>query len=119
MWEHAGAIVAILAFLLQLILIAIGGTRALAKMEAAILAQLNAHQKDTDDEFGKVRNEFGETGKALREKINQVELFLRDNYVRRDSFYKVNDDTQASIKTLGDDLKSWLERLETKIDSKT
>lgn len=106
-------------FILQAVVYLVVGIWKLSQIKSEILAAIAVHRKEYDDEFARVRREFGEVGQAIREKITQVELFCRDNYVRRDSFYKVNDDTQASIKELGKELRERLERMEEKIDSKT
>lgn len=60
---------------------------------------------------------FGEAVQALRQKINGVELYIRDEYVRRDSFYSVKEDLQGAIEKLGDDIGDRLDKLEKKIDN--
>lgn len=119
MWEHGGTIIALLAFLLQLILIAVGGTRALGRMEARITKTFTDHQKETDDEFALIRREFGETVSAAKEKIREVELYVRDTYMRRDSFNELNKHNAAEMKNAFDKIEARLERMENKIDSKT
>ena len=62
---------------------------------------------------------FGETIGAIRQKINDVELFSANNYVRRDGFYKVQEELRADVRALGDKIEQRFVRLETKIDTKT
>lgn len=119
MWEHIGTIVVVAGFVIHLVCTIVGGTWALSQLKASMIQALTAHQKEVDEEFAVVRREMGEMGSALRQKINEVELFGRDVYVRREGFYKVKDELSDAIKDLGDKIDARLDRMETKIDSKT
>lgn len=60
----------------------------------------------------KMERRAGETGHALREKITQVEFYVRDNYVRDKEF-------DTMIETIGnrfDRIQDGIERLSLKID---
>lgn len=102
----------------------------LSRVETAlrhdIVASENTLRKDfgvSKDEIDKKQDihshDFGETITAMREKINQVELYAANTYVRRDGFYKVQEQLTTDIKVLGDKIDKRLERMEAKIDSKT
>lgn len=54
---------------------------------------------------------------AIREKIREVELFGRDTYMRRDSFYKTMELLSNDIKTQFHQLHNRLERMENKLDA--
>lgn len=60
---------------------------------------------------------FGETAQAIRQKITEVELFMRDNYIKRDSFYHGLTELATNIKALNDSLDGRLIRMENKIDA--
>lgn len=139
MWEYVGPIAAVVMVLFNIgtAILAFFVKDALARMEVSLartektlnLAIL-ASQKESDDrldekssEFAeridKTTREFGEVALAIRQKITEVELFCRDTYVRRDGFYKVQENFETSIRALGDKIDARLERMEVKIDSKT
>jgi len=63
--------------------------------------------------------DFGETNAAVRTKIHEVEIWARDNFMRRDGFRKVQEQLTAEIIGVRDEMKSDLRRIEEKIDTKT
>lgn len=62
----------------------------------------------------KMERRAGETGHALREKITQVEFYVRDEYVRNREF----DIVVKTIENRFDRLQDGIERLSIKIDNK-
>jgi len=52
---------------------------------------------------------FGEVGAALRQKVNEVENFSRDAFMRKGSFNEIMKDLKDRIGAGHDDLKDWLE----------
>lgn len=138
--EHIGTIVAILALALHAIGTLVGVTRALGKMEISLGEKITIERKEIDSLIGEVRQDFadkfdeferryGETAASLREKINITEksaleahakllaemnsfaMWARDQFVRRDGFYKVRDDLQSDIKELGKQINDRLDRM--------
>jgi len=63
--------------------------------------------------------DFGEVGAAIRQKVNEVEVFSRDTFMRKGSFNEIMKDRKDRIGADHDDLKDWLERIERKVDTKT
>lgn len=121
MWEHLGTAATVLMVLLNIGMAVIGFLLklslsrmelALAHTEKTLNGSIVESQRDTDDRLERTAREFGEIVAAMRAKVNEVELFCRDNYIRRDSF-------QTTIKELSDRLEQRLERMEDKIDRKT
>ena len=55
------------------------------------------------------RNEFGETCAAIRQKLHDVEVFTRDNFVSKDSF-------ESAVGRLERSFDRVTERLEAKLD---
>ena len=102
-----------------------GSIRATAKLgaiEADIIAVINKHALEDSSEFSMVRREifqsahdFGETVASLKQKINDVELYGSNHYVRREGLISLTD----SITALRSELRADLLRMEQKIDSKT
>lgn len=79
------------------------------------LAELRSEMVRRDDDSIRM---FGESLSAIREKINIVELYAANNYVRRDGFYKVQEQFTVDIRALGEKMDRGFERFEEKIDSK-
>jgi hypothetical protein len=66
-------------------------------------------------EIFKVTHDFAETFSAMRQKINDVELYGSNHYVRREGLNDLNN----SITALRAELRGDLLRMEQKIDQKT
>lgn len=74
-------------------------------------------QRETEDKIDVTIRQFGETATAIRQKITEVELFMRDNYIKRDSFYHGVNELATNVKSLGESLDGRLIRMENKIDA--
>lgn len=107
------------SFVLLLILNSGAGIWKLSRVEIALHDAIAEGRKETDDRIDRQGRDVGETIAAIREKVREVELFIRDTYMRRDSFYQVQTSMEASMKALGEQIDKRLERMEAKIDSKT
>lgn len=132
-WVAAGA------FAVNIAVMLVGGGIAYARQEArmqALVAEVEkalekkidnmiAEQSKASAQVQKEANEgikiaireFGETATAIRQKITEVELFMRDNYIKRDSFYHGISELANNVKNLGDSLDGRLIRMENKIDA--
>jgi hypothetical protein len=100
----------------------IRATAKLGTIEADIISVINKHAFEDVGEFAKIRQEiygsahdFGETISSLKQKINDVELYGSNNYVRREGLVSLTD----SITALRSELRADLLRMEQKIDLKT
>lgn len=60
------------------------------------------------------RHEVGEMGAALRQKIHDVEVLIRDRFVPRETFDTAITRIQNSIDKLGDRLEAKIDRLPTR-----
>lgn len=112
-WIEGGAL------LLNALVLPAVGIWKLTRVEVALRGAIAASREETDNRIESNARAVGETIAAIREKVREVELFCRDTFMRRDSFVQVQASMEGSIRELGADLKSWLERLEKKIDTKT
>lgn len=70
------------------------------------IARLEKEARERGDTY---RSEFGETCAAIRQKIHDVEVFARDNFVSKDSFESVVGRIERSFEKM-------TERLEGKIE---
>lgn len=114
-----GEILALIAVATNLIAAIIGLTwgvgRIKDQLEEKLLSKIDIHIGGAIMESElKTERIFGEVGAALREKITQLEFFVRDNYVRQKDF-------DAMIKTLEsrfDRLQDSMDRLGEKFDKR-
>lgn len=100
------------------------------RIEAALREAITESRAEVDDRIGRQYREFGESIAGVRQGINletaalrreagEDRVFVRDTFMRRDSFYNIQASLEGSIQALGVELKARLERMEEKIDSKT
>ncbi|MGF6426500.1 hypothetical protein [Bradyrhizobium elkanii] len=68
---------------------------------------------------------FGEVGAAMRQyiadvekKVREVEIYGRDNYVKKDEFVRATDSIRADIKALGAEIKSDLKGMQKELIGK-
>jgi len=105
-----------LGFAVNIVVLSIAGTWALARTAASINRTIMKHRIETDGEFTMLRRETGEIAAALRQKVNEVELWARDNFVRRDSFLLATSRIETSVTTMGQQIEARLVRMEDKLD---
>ncbi len=87
-----------------------------ADLTTAFTAAMATHRAAVDEEIEMMRREFGETGLALRQKITDVELYVRDHFVSKGTFTQVASDLDGDIKEMRTEIRDDLKRLESKID---
>ena len=117
--QELTSIAAIASFILNCTVALIGLTWGLKKIGDKINERIDEHRERFDYEVSEVRKGAGEMGIAIRAKIQEVELYIRDTYVRRDSFGAVMDQFRSEWRGQFELLNSRLERMEKKIDRTT
>lgn len=129
MWDQPLVIVALATFVVGGVGTAGGLAWRFSRVEKAIIEQIVRTKEEIEEKLAderrqfdlvldRTRRDFGETAAALRTKIQEVELFTRDTFMRRDSFYEVARQQQIENKSAWDRIEKRLERMELKIDSK-
>lgn len=114
--ENASLYVALSAFVLNMIGTIVGVTWKLSRVEVSLRETIVHERKEIDRDIEQQSREFGETVAAVRSKVHEVEVWTRDNFVRRDEWHQAMNQMQerwASGEKAGDE--RWL-RLETKVD---
>lgn len=122
--------VAVAGLLLNILIAVVGLTWGVSKIRDTvrreveedrekITLEINALRHSHDGQIGTLRRDTGEVTAALRQKITEVELFNRDTFMRRDSFYEVMKGYGADMRSQFEKIDSRLERMEAKIDSKS
>lgn len=116
-------VIALSSLALNILVALVGLTWGVGKIRDATMGAINKQieklQTKVDVDIDSMARSFGETNSAIREKIREVELFGRDTFLRRDSFYKTMELISADMKTQFGKVESRLERMEAKIDLKT
>jgi hypothetical protein len=108
---------ALAALALNVVVALVGLTWGLSKIRDTIRDEIETHRIAFDADIDGLRREFGETAQAIRQKINDVEIWGRDNYVKKDSFTTVTDRISREILSIAERLDKRLERMEIKIDA--
>lgn len=91
----------------------------LADMEKRLSQSIVEAKEEIESRQESSTKHFGETIAALRQKINDVELYGANHYLRREDMQSVKQELGTDLRDLGKELKAWLARLEQKIDTKT
>lgn len=89
---------------------------AIGEIKTLIITKANEIENETRKDIEDFRKSFGDSLPAMREKINQVELWARDEFIRRQDFYRTVDAITDSITNLGKELKERFDVMEGKID---
>lgn len=92
-----------------------GLIKMIADHELADVERFAAIRSDVSDAGERIRREFGETGYALRQKMTDIELWGRDNYLQKVPFYKVTEKLSEDIQRLADKIDKQAER-DTRVD---
>lgn len=98
-------LVGISALILNVIVALVGLTWGLAKIRDTVKDEIIKYRIELNDDIDSTGRSFGESIAAVREKIREVELFIRDTYVRRDNWSEGFERIEASLR-----------RMEQKID---
>jgi hypothetical protein len=102
----------------------------LAKMEAKIMAAVAGNKSALDEEIdkivsklddrdGSIRREFGETVRAMQQKISDVEKYVRDTYLPKNDFTLAISDLKEALREKGRADDQRVHGIEKKIDGLT
>jgi len=118
MWEHIGPIAAVLALALNLITAAIAALLkvALTNTQLALQKAIGEAKDEIDARVERESRVYGEIASALRQKIQDMELYVRDNFVRKDTFSPLMSKLENDIRGVGDRIEARMIRMEAKID---
>lgn len=112
------AIIALASLGLNLLVALAGFTIGIRRIGEKVEEKIESHRIIFDGEMDTVRREVGEIATAIRSKIQEVELFTRDTFVRRDSFMEAMRGFGTDMRSQFDKIDARLERMEAKIDTK-
>lgn len=120
-------IIALGALILQTIALIVGGIWALSRTEQAIRQQIADHKLENEERANATMRAIGETFTAMRQKvadveialgkrITEIELYVRDTFLQKESFRVVISEIMNDMKNLGDRIENRLLRMENKLD---
>jgi hypothetical protein len=113
-----GFIMAIAAFLLNLLITIIGGVRFLSRMEISLRGTIEETRREIDSRLDELADRATNANENLSTRITVAELHVRDNYVRMDTFFKVHEALNDSLKELRVEILARMDRMESKLDNK-
>lgn len=123
--ENAGIalIIAGSSLLLTLLLQVWGGSwklsGKLAEMERGLRQAISDSKTEVEDRQDSMKREFGETVAGIREKVREVELFVRDKYIEKNDFIIQMQHHNEMISMNFTNITARLDRMEKKLDEKT
>lgn len=79
--------------------------------------EMKEHADEDTARFEQIRRETGEVVAAIRTKVNEVELYARDTFVRRDTLRDAMDSQSRTLELIVTDLRSWMTRIEARVNS--
>lgn len=94
----------------------------LTAMRTAAYEEYKILRKELNDTSAQTYREFGETVQAVREKINQVELWVRDQlslHLLKKDFERDHDHIRDALKTLSDTVDRRFDSFEKKLDQRS
>lgn len=112
-------IVGALGFVVNITVLAVGGVWKLSRVEQAIRETVTDHREEIDREFVTLRSELQQNLLAIRQKVTDVEIWGRDNFVKKDTFTQVVTGIRDDLKGVGDRIEARLLRMESKMDHAT
>lgn len=114
-WTIA-TVIAALALIANLVQRIFGGgyglSKALSAVETRLTIAIESSKKEIDARADAHAQESARSATALWDHVRQIELHLRDNYVRRDDFAEM-------LRVNFSNITSRLERIEKNLDAKT
>ncbi len=108
--------IGIATLVLQTVVMVVAGTRKLSQIEARLEKDINEIKFDNYTQMTAAVRNVADTFTALRQKITEVEMYVRDSYVAKDSLRDALFQVSVDMRGLGDRIESRMQRIETKID---
>lgn len=90
----------------------------LSDMEAGLRKAIGEAKQEIEDRQDRHVHDFGETVSAIREKVREVELFVRDKYIEKDDFIVQMQRHNELIQMNFTNITARLDRMEKKLDQR-
>lgn len=120
------AVVQLLSFVFQVTITIIGVVIWLTKMETRITKAIQDAKDETEQKISGTREDAlaklemvergaGEVASALRAKIHEVELYIRDNFVSKASFTLVLEGVKTDFTRYHTEIKAGLDNIQSRM----
>lgn len=109
---------ALTSLALNVLVAVIGLTWGIGRVRDTVKDEIEQNKEAVNAKIEGLRLNTGEMGISIRQKITEVELHVRDHFVRRDSFDNFVTLFNESIKAQFARLDKRLERMEEKMDQR-
>jgi len=96
--EGLGTLISMVALAINILVVLVGGAWKLGRVELALREAIAHSEQEVEARIDRNSREFGEVASALRAKITEVELYTRDNFIRRDAFLATYSETRTDLK---------------------
>lgn len=110
-------------FLLTLFIAAIGGTWALGKMSQDLNEKIDETKLEAERKVNfraeGVSREVGETVRAIQQKVVDMELWNRDNFVNKRTFDAITAKTEQTLLRLEDKIDRRFDQIDRKLEKMT
>lgn len=103
--------------LVQTITILATGIWKLGEVKDDLKEEMIEHRDDTSKEVAILRREVGETMTAFRNKITEVELYIRDTYVSKPTFDVNIERILTEVRSINANIDNRFIRMENEIKS--
>jgi predicted nucleotidyltransferase len=118
LWE---ALVALGMLVMNLVGAVVGGTWALGRSREKVHAKIDQlaieMERQLKAENDRTKREAGETASALRQKLTEVEFFVRDKFVSKETFTDFMQQMRLAWERLENKIDKRDERLDKRLDA--
>lgn len=90
--------------------------KAISDVKADMTGRFTSVYMQSNQELQKLRQESSDIAAALKDDLRRTEIFIRDEFVRKETFNMVIDRIIGEIKSIGSDMAQRVLRVETKLD---
>lgn len=110
-------VIAVLTIVINIVYFSIWGTWKIAGVKEEIVSVIFNHKKEVAEAIDLNERALGETIQAMRQKLSDVELYVRDHFVRNEEFTRAIERFETNSETASKSLEARLLRMEGKLDT--
>jgi hypothetical protein len=110
-----GELIALCGLGLNIVVAIVGCTWGIGKIRDTVRAEIETHREKFAGQIDALEMRYGDSIAALRQKVADVELWAANNYVRRDGFYKVQEQLSQEFRNMRESMEGRFQRIEEQI----
>lgn len=101
---------------IALVTLGLGVGKVTRSIEKSMETRFEIHRVETDKKFDTIQNRMGEMGAALRQKVTEVEFYVRDHYVSNGVMDKIMVLFGDNMRLQFEALKASLEEVKARLE---